>query len=180
MRAPEMTCDDPVPTAGGAEGLAYHAASMRARRLPALLVPLALIAGVACTNGNSTDSAAPPTSSAGAPPTTTTDVSIVPGEWTYEYLGVKASFDWKEGAPATLHVKNGSDNPVGAPDVYIVTKDQRHIDGKAGGAAPLDPGESGDYTVTFPDGLTANDLGLVVLTLGDVNWGALGPKVIQH
>jgi hypothetical protein len=25
-----------------------------------------------------------------------------------------------------------------------------------------------------------NDLGLVVLTLGDVNWGALGPKVIQH
>jgi hypothetical protein len=61
------------------------------------------------------------------------DVSLVPGEWTYEYLGVKASFRWKEGGPATLTVKNRSDQPVGAPDVYIVTKDQRHVDGKADG-----------------------------------------------
>jgi hypothetical protein len=153
---------------------------MRARTLPALLVPLALIGAVACTNGGSTGSGAPPTISDSPPPTTTTDVSIVPGEWTYEYLGVKANFDWKEGSAPMLHVKNGSDNPVGAPDVYIVTKDQRHVDGKTDGAAPLDPGQSGDYTITFPDGLTVNDLGLVVLTLGDVNWGALGPKVIQH
>jgi hypothetical protein len=152
---------------------------MRARRLPAVLVPLALAAAVACTNSSSADSVASPTGPASAPPTQTTDVSIVPGEWTYEYLGVKASFDWKEGSP-TLHVKNGSDNPVGAPDVYLVTKDQRHVDGKADSAAPLDPGQSGDYTITFPDGLTVNDLGLVVLTLGDVNWGALGPKVVQH
>jgi hypothetical protein len=153
---------------------------MRARRLLALLAPLALAVAVACTGGSSTDSAATSVTPATAPPTATTDVSIVPGEWTYEYLGVKASFDWKEGSPPTLHVKNGSDNPVGAPDVYLVTKDQRHVDGKADSAAPLDPGQSGDYTITFPDGLTVNDLGLVVLTLGDVNWGALGPKVVQH
>jgi hypothetical protein len=43
----------------------------------------------------------------------------------------------------------------------------------------LDPGQSGNYTITFPGGLTPNDLGLVVLKLGDVNWGALGPKVLQ-
>jgi hypothetical protein len=170
-----------VLSRGGAEGLAYHAASMRARSLPALLIPLALVTAVACTNGGSSaDTPAASTVSASAPPTDTIDVSVVPGEWTYEYLGVKATFDWKEGSPATLHVKNGSDNPVGAPDVYIVTKDQRHVDGNAGGAKALDPGQSGDYTITFPDGLTVNDLGLVVLTLGDVNWGALGPKVIQH
>ncbi len=154
---------------------------MRARSLPALLVPLALIAAVACTNGGSSgDTPGTSAASVSAPPTGTTNVSLVPGEWTYEYLGVKATFDWKEGTPATLHVKNGSDNQVGAPDVYIVTKDQHHVDGKAAGAAALDPGQSGDYTITFPDGLTVNDLGLVVLTLGDVNWGALGPKVIQH
>ena len=154
---------------------------MRARSLPALLVPLALVTAVACTNGGSSgDTPATSAASVSAPPTDTIDVSLVPGEWVYEYLGVKASFDWKEGTPATLHVKNGSDNPVGAPDVYIVTKDQRHVDGKAAGAVALDPGQSGDYTITFPDGLTVNDLGLVVLTLGDVNWGALGPKVIQH
>ena len=153
---------------------------MRARSLPTLLVPLALVAGVACTNGSSTASVAPPTISSSPPPTKTTDVSIVPGEWTYEYLGVKANFDWKEGSAPTLHVKNGSDDPVGAPDVYIVTKDQQHVDGRADGAAPLESGQSGDYTITFPGGLTVNDLGLVVLTLGDVNWGALGPKVVQH
>jgi hypothetical protein len=153
---------------------------MRPRSLSVLLVPLALVTAVACTNNRTTDTGAPSTVSASAPPTTTTDVSIVPGEWTYEYLGVKATFDWKEGSAPTLHVKNGSDNQVGAPDVYIVTKDQRHVDGKAAGAAALDPGQSGDYTITFPEGLTVNDLGLVVLTLGDVNWGALGPKVIQH
>ena len=170
----------PFSSPGGAGRLAYHAASMRPRSLLALLATLVLVAAVACTNGSS--SGTPPSSatSATAPPTGTTDVSIVPGEWTYEYLGVKASFDWKAGSPAMLHVKNGSDNQVGAPEVYIVTKDQRHVDGKADGSAPLDPGQSGDYTVTFPDGLTADDLGLVVLTLGDVNWGALGPKVIQH
>jgi hypothetical protein len=153
---------------------------MRARRLPALLAPFVLVGALACTNGSSTDSAGTPTAPASAPPTTTTDVTIVPGEWTYEYLGVKATFDWKEGSAPTLHVKNGSDNLVGAPAVYIVTKDQRHVDGKAANAAALDPGQGGDYTITFPEGLSVNDLGLVVLTLGDVDWGALGPKVIQH
>ncbi len=153
---------------------------MRARCLPVLLVPIALGAAVACTNSGSSDTTATSASPVSAPPTDTTEVSIVPGEWTYEYLGVKATFDWKEGAPATLHVKNGSEKPVGAPAVYIVTKDQRHVDGKADGSSPLDPGQSGDYTVTFPGGLTPTDLGLVVLTLGDVDWGALGPKVIQH
>ena len=147
-----------------------------------LLLPLVLtaVAAAACTNGGSSDTTATPATPATTPPTKTTDVSIVPGEWTYEYLGVKATFDWKEGNPPTLHVKNGSDNPVGAPEVYIVTKDQRHVDGNADGSAPLDPGDVGDYTVTFPGDLTVDDLGLVVLTLGDVNWGALGPKVIQH
>jgi hypothetical protein len=153
---------------------------MRARCLPVLLVPIALGAAVACTNSGSSDTTATSASPVSAPPTDTTEVSIVPGEWTYEYLGVKATFDWKEGAPATLHVKNGSEKPVGAPAVYIVTKDQRHVDGKADGSSPLDPGQSGDYPVTFPGGLTPTDLGLVVLTLGDVDWGALGPKVIQH
>jgi hypothetical protein len=149
---------------------------MRSRSLPALFVPLALVAAVACTNGSSSETPPASATSATAPPTGTTDVSIVPGEWTYEYLGVKATFDWKEGSPATLHVKNGSENQVGAPEVYIVTKDQRHVDGKADGSTPLDPGQSGDYTVTFPDGLTGDDLGLVVLTLGRRELGRAGSE----
>jgi hypothetical protein len=153
---------------------------MRPRSLLAAALLTCLSLGVvACTNPSSSDGTAATTPADSPPPTNNVDVSLVPGEWTYEYLGVKATFQWKEGAPATLTVKNGSDQPVGAPEVYIVTKDQRHVNGKADGSAPLDPGQSGDYTVTFPGGLTPNDLGLVVLTLGDVNWGALGPKVVQ-
>jgi hypothetical protein len=153
---------------------------MRPRSLLAAALLTCLSLGtVACTNGGSSDGTAPATSAVPPPATGNVEVSLVPGEWTYEYLGVKAAFDWKEGAPATLTVKNGSDQPVGAPDVYVVTKDQRHVDGKADGSAPLDPGQSGNYTITFPGGLTPNDLGLVVLKLGDVNWGALGPKVAQ-
>ncbi len=153
---------------------------MRPRTLLAAALLTCLSLGtVACTNGGASDGTAATTPAESPPPTNNVDVSLVPGEWTYEYLGVKAAFQWKEGGPATLTVKNGSDQPVGAPEVYVVTKDQRHVDGKAAGSAPLDPGQSGDYAVTFPGGLTPNDLGLVVLTLGDVNWGALGPKVLQ-
>ena len=77
----------------------------------------------------------------------------------------------------TLTVKNGSDQEVGTPDLYIVTRDQRHVDGKVAKASSLEPSASGDYAVTFPDGLVPDDIGLVVLELGGVNWGALGPKL---
>jgi hypothetical protein len=74
-------------------------------------------------------------------------------------------------------VKNGSNQPVGAPGLYVVTRDQRHVDAKVANSAPLDPSSNGDYTVTFPAGLRPDDVGLVVLELGDVNWGALGPAL---
>jgi hypothetical protein len=43
--------------------------------------------------------------------------------------------------------------------------------------APLSDGAKGEYTVTFP-GLQPDDAGLIVLLLGDENWGALSPKVV--
>jgi hypothetical protein len=146
---------------------------MRARTLLAVAM---LVLAAACT-GDDGAATGPTTPSGEAPPTSDVEGRIVPGEWTYEYLGVKASFEWKDG-PASLTVKNGSDRPVGAPSIYVVTKDQRHIDGKVDGSAPLDPSASGKYEVSFPGGLRPDDVGLIVLVLGDVNWGALGPKIV--
>jgi hypothetical protein len=145
---------------------------MRAR---AVLAAAILVMAVACTNDGSANSQTSPEPTVDNP---TGDVAgnIVQGEWTYSLYGVKATFTWKDG-PATLTVKNGSSEPVGAPGVYVVTRDQRHVDGKVADAAPLDPSASGDYTVTFPGGLQPTDIGLVVLELGSVNWGALGPKI---
>jgi hypothetical protein len=158
-------------------GLAYHAASMRPRTLLVVLAVTALTTGVACTGDSSTETAS--TSTSASPlPTTDVNATIVPGEWTYEYLGVKATFEWKDGPPI-LTVKNDSGSQVGAPAVYVVTQDQRHVEGKLGGSGPLADGADGQYTVTFPADLTREDVGLVVLQLGDVNWGALSPKVIE-
>jgi hypothetical protein len=156
----------------GGEGLAYHAASMRAG---VVLAAAALVVCVACTHDGSPATSPSPTKMIDNP-TTDAPGEIVAGEWTYSLYGVKATFAWKDG-PATLTVKNGSEQPVGAPGLYVVTRDQRHVDGKVADAGPLDPSDSGDYTVTFPGGLQPTDIGLVVLELGDVNWGALGPKI---
>jgi hypothetical protein len=76
-------------------------------------------------------------------------------------------------------VDNRTGIDVGAPAVYVVTQDQKHVDGSLDASAPLADGSSGTYTVTFPTDLTRDDVGLVVLELGDENWGALAPKVIE-
>ena len=68
---------------------------------------------------------------------------------------------------------------MGAPSVYAVTQDQRHVDGKMDLDEPLADSATGTYTVTFPAALSREDVGLIVLMLGDVNWGALSPKVIE-
>jgi hypothetical protein len=147
---------------------------MRAR---SFLVAAVLVLAAACTHeGAATEPTTTPPVDVNPPQDV--DVTFVPWEWTYELYGVKAAFHWKDG-PATLTVKNGSDQEVGAPDLYVVTRDQRHVDAKLDGSAPLEPSESGTYTVTFPGGLQPDDIGLVVLLLGDVNWGALGPKYEQ-
>lgn len=142
-----------------------------------LLVLLA-IAAVACTGGGAaTDTAAssPPPS---PPPSSNIDVKMVPGVWTYDLRGLKATFTWKD-APPTLSVDNGTGIDLGAPAIYVVTQDQRRVDATVEEAAPLADGAQADYTVTFPTDLTRDDVGLVVLELGDENWGALAPKVIE-
>ena len=146
---------------------------MRAARV---LIAALIVSAVACTN-DGTSGPVTPTTNASPPPTVDQQVRFVPGEWTYELYGVKATFTWKAGAQPTLSVKNGSELPVGAPGLYVVTRDQRHVDGKVADPLPLDPSASGNYDVTFPSDLTPDDVGLVVLELGDTNWGALGPKI---
>jgi hypothetical protein len=169
--SPKLEPSHPCPL--GPVGLAYHAASMRVARI---LIAVVILAGVACTRDSTPDVSTSSTSMT-PPPTVDQDVTFVPGEWTYELYGVKATFTWKAGGQPTLSVKNGSDEPVGAPDVYVVTRDQRHVDGKIADATSLDPSDSGDYEVTFPADLSPDDVGLVVMELGGVNWGALGPKI---
>jgi len=82
-------------------------------------------------------------------------------------------------AGTSFSVKNGSGAVVGAPALYVVTQEQKHVDGSIDGAQPIADGASADYAVMFPSDLQRDDVGLVVLELGDENYGALAPKVIE-
>jgi hypothetical protein len=143
------------------------------------LIVVVALAGVACTGGSSTTETSAPTSAGGAPPSVNVSATIVPGEWTYDLRGLKATFTWKESGQPTLSVKNTSGAEVGAPAIYVVTQEQKHVDGSIDGAQPIADGASSDDAVTFPSDLQRDDVGLVVLTLGDENYGALAPKVIE-
>jgi hypothetical protein len=102
------------------------------------------------------------------------DTVFVPGEFSYEYLGVKATLSWA-GSSAELRVDNGGDTELGRPGLYAVTNDQREVPAELPGAAPVPPGGSATFDVTFPRGVTLEQTGLVVLLFGDQNWGALAP-----
>ena len=143
-----------------------------------LIVVLAF-AAVACTGGGSPPADTPAATSASALPTTNVSATIVPGVWTYDLRGLKASFTWKEGETPKLTVQNGSGADVGAPAIYVVTQEQKRVDGTLDGSQPLADGAKGEYAVTFPSELTREDVGLVVLELGAENYGALAPKVIE-
>ena len=147
---------------------------MRARVFIAVLA----LAAAACTSGSGTTSTT--TESSASPlPTTNVQASIVPGEWTYpQFRGISASFTWKDGPPS-LTVKNTSGAQIDAPGVYVVTQDQQEVHGTLPGAAPLADGEKQSYEVSFPGDLTVSDVGLIVLLIGNANWGALSPKVVE-
>jgi hypothetical protein len=143
-----------------------------------VLVALALVA-VSCTGDTSSAPPVPSAQGGSPPPSVNVIATIVPGVWTYDLRGLKATFTWKEGAQPTLTVKNGSGADVGAPAVYVVTQEQEQVDGSIDEAQPIADGASGDYPVTFPGDLQREDVGLVVLELGNENYGALAPKVIE-
>lgn len=162
--------------------VAYHAAAVRP--LPRHLAPFALLAAlafaaVACT-GDDIPTTEPPRQGGGdpsapAPPSRDPGATeFVPGEFSYEYLGVTATLSWK-GEKATLEIENAGDSELGQPGLYAVTNDQREVDAELPGAGPIPPGGSAALDVVFPDVVTLDETGFVVLLFGDQNWGALAP-----
>jgi len=137
-----------------------------------VLLLLAIALG-ACT-GDDGDATAPsgpsPTSDVPTPAQTFTGA---PGTAVYEYanegLLVTLELDGSEG---TLEVDNGSTNDLDPPDVYVEDAvDGHEIDGEVVNSAPLAAGERATFDVTL-DGVTVDDIGLLVLLFGADNYGA--------
>ena len=143
------------------------------RILPLIVLVLAL--GVACTGEG--DGADQPTRTPAETPTSpvpTGPVRFEPGLYRYEFGGVIADLVF-DGSDATMDVKNTSGAELAPPALYVIDGTGAHEDGIVADAAPIPDGEDASFAVTFPDGVTDETVGLVILLFGDSNYGAFAP-----
>ena len=137
-----------------------------------VLLLLAIALG-ACTgdDGEATAPSGPsPTSDVPTPAQTFTGA---PGTAVYEYAneGLLVTLEL-DGSEATLQVDNGSANDLDAPGVYVKDAvDGHEIDGEVVNSAPVAAGERATFDVTL-DGITVDDIGLLVLLFGADDYGA--------
>jgi hypothetical protein len=145
---------------------------MKPTRRVVVLLFLAITLG-ACT-GDDGDATAPsgpsPTSDVPTPAQTFTGA---PGTAVYEYanegLLVTLELDGSEG---TLRVDNGSANDLDVPGVYVKDAvDGHEIDGEVIASTPVAAGERATFDVRL-DGITVDDIGLLVLLFGADDYGA--------
>jgi hypothetical protein len=139
------------------------------------LLCLAIALG-ACTGddagGNgSTASTGPSTTS--QVPTPAQTFTGAPGTGTYEYAneGLLVTLDL-DGSNGTLAVENDSEHDLDPPGLYVEDAvDGHEIDVQVVDSAPVAAGEQASFDVKL-DGITVDDIGLLVLLFGADNYGA--------
>ncbi len=102
------------------------------------------------------------------------DVAFVPGEWAYDFNGIKATLSM-DGSIATLDVNNGSPGELGRPGMYVIAGDGKRYEGTVASSAPIAKGDEVSFEVTFPDAVTPDSVGLAILLFGGSNDGAMAP-----
>jgi hypothetical protein len=143
-------------------------------RLVALLC--LAIALTACTGGDdggngSTASTGPSTTSQAPTPAQT--FTGPPGTATYEYAneGLLVTLDL-DGSKGTLAVENDSLHDLDPPGLYVEDAvDGHEIDVEVVDSTPVAAGEQASFDVKL-DGITVDDIGLLVLLFGADNFGA--------
>jgi hypothetical protein len=148
---------------------------LRRISVPFLALSLAFI-GSACTEGDGEASSAPPTPSpsGGEVSEDTGNTEFLPGRFIYQFNSITAQAAF-EGNVATMNIRNGTGSDLGAPSLYVVGTDDQRYDGMVEGAAPVADGEQVRLQFTFPDRVMPQTIGLVILSFGDDNVGAMAP-----
>ena len=80
-----------------------------------------------------------------------------------------------DGSDAEMDVKNATGAELAAPSLYAVLGSGAQRDGVVTDAAAIPDGETATFHVTFPDDVDERTVGLVILSFGDSNYGALAP-----
>jgi hypothetical protein len=101
-------------------------------------------------------------------------VTFAPGEFEYTFNGITARFSM-DGSGGTLTVKNASGAELGDPGMYVLGSDDKRYEGTVTSPAPVPDGGDATFQVTFPDKVTKESLGLLVLLFGGDNYGAMAP-----
>jgi hypothetical protein len=140
-------------------------------RLVALLCLAIALGGCTGGDGGSTGSTGRTTTT--VVPTPAQTFTGAPGTATYEYanegLLVTVHLDGSDG---TLEVENDSEHDLGPPGLYVEDAvDGHEIDGEVVNSAAVAAGETATFDVRL-DGITVDDIGLLVLLFGDDNYGA--------
>jgi hypothetical protein len=153
-------------------GLAYHAASVSTpRRFVASLFLVAVFAA-ACTSGGDGDGTPTPGSPTSPPPSG--PVRFQPGKYRYEFGGITADLSF-DASTATLEVNNTSGAALPAPSLYVIDGTGARYDGSVDAAVAIPDGDSSTFQVVFADQVKPRTIGLVILSFGDSNYGALAP-----
>lgn len=154
--------------------------SLRRNRAPiAVLTLTLLLAAAACTADPSPDDPPPAdASSDGLISQDSSDTPFVPGSFIYRFNSItaQATFD---GNMANLSIRNDSGAELGSPSLYVIGADDRRYDGLAEAASPIADGEQATLQVAFPERVNERTIGLVVLSFGELNVGAMAPVPVS-
>jgi FlaG/FlaF family flagellin (archaellin) len=154
---------------------------MRTRTL--LVAALVTLAGAttACTGDEPpSSSAATSTEPTGSPIETPdyTPKEFVPGEYEIVTSGIDAKLSLDDGA-GTMTVENGSTADLGEATIVLVLQTQDEVTATVEGPSSVRIGESAEYTVQLPEGVTIEDVGLFRLAFDGVNLAAFGQVVSE-
>lgn len=149
--------------------MAYDARFMRSVRT--FIAPMVLLAvlGAACTGEQEPSD----------PATSDTPTDVVPsavgttkGKYVYDNAGLNARMELTADG-GTLTVTNKTGRGIDEPGFYLLdARDGAQIDGKVAAASPVANGQTEEFDVTFAKPIETQNIGLVILVIGDDNYGA--------
>ena len=151
---------------------------IRTRSVASLFLLIALSAAACTGGGESSPTPGTPTTGASDPVTTSENVTFAPGEFEYHFNNITATFSL-DGSSGTLSVKNGSGAELGEPGMYVLGIDDKKYEGTVTSPLTVPDGSEAEFEVTFPDKVTSESIGLLVLLFGGDNYGAMAPTPVK-
>lgn len=131
---------------------------------PALLLTLSLSAAACTSAGNGRD-----------PASASPSLEVEPGAYVYRRPGIEATFELR-GDAGTLVVLNETGFPLDDPGVYLLdARDGSRVEAEVTDPASVPDGRTRGFEVEVPDAPEAKHVGLVVLMVGDDDFGAFAP-----